>query len=378
MRARIQQLTSNQVSLDPISRTKFQRFLSNPPRHSFKKLIILTPRLTQGLRTKSLAKAVPEGIKDKECKSFALRERPPVLYVLEKDPVQETVSALKSDQSLKTTIGEDAELRIPIWHCGTCKTFLMHVSTALDTIKKQGIFKAYKEACEAYVEQRKPVKHPKAALALLTAPMSKGKNTSENASKKSSKKASEKALQKTKVGAALANAPAQELRTEYQADYDKAKSVAETAKKSREAAATKMFQFYANLLSLDAKYVWNKIVKEQMEADPFKDLHGVSRKGPRGLLQESFDNCIMFHLLTVFSNNTAEQEKYYLSDVLKKPQRVGIRQFVQRVEQLNAHVGQLPCWYYIPSYNAGITLANVLFAEADPASHILQMCPHQW
>ncbi len=27
-----------------------------------------------------------------------------------------------------------------------------------------------------------------------------------------------------------------------------------------------MFQFYANLLSLDAKYAWNKIVREQMEA----------------------------------------------------------------------------------------------------------------
>ncbi len=53
----------------------------------------------------SLAKAVPEGIKDRECKRFALRESPPVPYVPEKDPVQEMVSALKSDQSLKTTIG---------------------------------------------------------------------------------------------------------------------------------------------------------------------------------------------------------------------------------------------------------------------------------
>jgi hypothetical protein len=97
-----------------------------------------------------------------------------------------------------------------------------------------------------------------------------------------------------------------------------------------------MFQFYANMLSSDAKYVWNKIVWEQTEADPFKDLKGMSRKGPRGLLQESFDNCIMFHLLTVFPNNAVEQEKYYLSNVLKKPQRACICQFVQRVEHLNA------------------------------------------
>jgi hypothetical protein len=72
----------------------------------------------------SLAKAVSKGIKqDKECKRFALRECPPVPYLPEKDPVQETVSALKSDQSLKTTIREDAELRIPIWHTGTSEAF---------------------------------------------------------------------------------------------------------------------------------------------------------------------------------------------------------------------------------------------------------------
>jgi hypothetical protein len=114
------------------------------------------------------------------------------------------------------------------------------------------------------------------------------------------KKSPKKALEKTKKSAALANAPAPELRAEYQADYDKAKFAAETAKNKCKAAATKMFQFYTNLLSLDAKYAWNKIVKKQMEADPFKDLQGVSRKGPRGLLRESFDDCVMFHLLTVW------------------------------------------------------------------------------
>ncbi len=113
-----------------------------------------------------------------------------------------------------------------------------------------------------------------------------------------------------------------------------------------------MFQVYANLLSADVKYVWNKVVKEQTETDPYKDLQGVSRKGPRGLSCKSFDDCMMFHLLTMFPNNAAEQEKYYLSNVLKKSQRVGMHQFVQHIEQLNT---QLPCWYYSPSYNPGMT-----------------------
>jgi hypothetical protein len=64
--------------------------------------------------------------------------------------------------------------------------------------------------------------------------------------------------------------------------------------------------------------------------------------------------------------------------MLKKPQRVGICQFVQRIEQLNAYVAQLPCWYYSLSYNASMMPANALISEADLASHVLRMCPHQW
>ncbi len=96
-------------------------------------------------------------------------------YKMEKDPVQETVSALKSDQSLKTTIGEDVELCIPIWYTGTRKAFLMHMSTpALDAIKKRGTFKAYKEAVKAYVQQCEAVKQAKAALVLLMASAGEG------------------------------------------------------------------------------------------------------------------------------------------------------------------------------------------------------------
>ena len=142
----------------------------------------------------------------------------------------------------------------------------------LDVIKKRGTFKAYKEAHEAYVEHRKVAKQAKADMTLFTTPNSKGKKASKEAAKKASKKAStkasektskkasgknrsekEKASQKTKEGTALSNAPAPDLCEEYNALYDKAMFAEETAKNKKEAAATKMFQFYANLLSSDTK-----------------------------------------------------------------------------------------------------------------------------
>ncbi len=123
-------------------------------------------------------------------------------------------------------------------------------------------------------------KHAKAALVLFTAPTSKGEKDSEKASGKESLKRSsekekasekepakkpsekEKTSNKTKEAAALADAPALELCNEYQALYNKAIFVKETTKNKKDAAVTNMFQFYANLLYLDATYAWNKIVRE--------------------------------------------------------------------------------------------------------------------
>ena len=86
----------------------------------------------------------------------------------------------------------------------------------------------------------------------------------------------------------------------------------------------------------------------------------------------------MFHLLTVFPINAAEQEKYHISNVLKKPQRVNVRQFVHRVEQLNAYIAQMPCFYYSPKANASTKPENIPFTEAELGAHVLRMCPIQW
>jgi hypothetical protein len=75
------------------------------------------------------------------------------------------------------------------------------------------------------------------------------------------------------------------------------------------AAASKMFLFYSSLLSPESKYTWNKIVSEQTESDPHVNLQGDTLEGPRGMLRNSFNDCMMFHLLTVFPINAAEQEK---------------------------------------------------------------------
>jgi hypothetical protein len=79
---------TKKISTDELhTRTKFQWFLNEAPRSSFKKLIVSTPLLLQGLHIMSLAKLVPEGLKPRECKHTKLCEPPPVPYVPIKDEV---------------------------------------------------------------------------------------------------------------------------------------------------------------------------------------------------------------------------------------------------------------------------------------------------
>jgi hypothetical protein len=152
---------TKKTSTNTPTRTQFQQFLSNPPLSSFKKLILSTSSLHQGLHTMSLAKLVPDGLKNQDCKRLRLCEPPPVPYVPKKDKVQEAVSTMKGLQ-LKIPISKDMTLNFPMWNSGTKEAMLMHLTVILDAIKKRGHFKAYKEAQALYVEKKEVVTSVKA------------------------------------------------------------------------------------------------------------------------------------------------------------------------------------------------------------------------
>ncbi len=335
-----------------------------------------------------MQKSVPEALKPRECECTKLREPPPILYISEKDVVQDEVARLRNLQ-IKTSLEKDTTLNFPVWHDnGTSKAFLMHMTAVLDTMKKRGCFKDFEKAQKAHDKANKAVELAEAGLALLN-------RTSAGTTSKRKKKALAKAKEATKEALAKVPGPESEakeakeakeaskvtkvtMKASLQVDLEKAKQAQKKAKDAMTAATSKMFAFYLNLLSLESKYVLNKIVSKQMESNPFVNLQGVSLEGPRGMSCKLFDNCVMFHLLTAFPINAAEQEKYYVADVLKKPQRINVRQFVCHVEQLNAYIAQMPCFYYSPHANASTKPKNIPFTEAELGAHVLHMCPLQW
>jgi len=236
------------------------------------------------------------------------------------------------------------------------------VGSAREGIKKKGYFKSFEDHSEDYSEKREKVQELKKQLEALKEALAA--------------QPQEKAPKET--AAEAEDDSSATLQAEARAELKQALKAAEKATILRDKVVLDMFQLYVNLLSVNARYAWNKIVQEQTGADPYQDLQGLTRKGPRGMSRMSFEDCVMFHLLTVFPNKVAEQERYYITNVLKKPQRVSICQFVQRVEQLNSYITQLPCWYYSPSVKVKTVPMNVSFAKAYLASHVLRMCPYTW
>jgi hypothetical protein len=130
----------------------------------------------------SLAKAVLDGLRNRECKRTALCVCPPVPYVPEKDEVQEAVLMMK-DLQIKTSIGKDATLNISVWNSDTKEAMLLHVMATLDAIKKHGHFQAYKEAQALYEAKKDAAKQVKAGLSLLDR-AGEGSDKSKRSSKK--------------------------------------------------------------------------------------------------------------------------------------------------------------------------------------------------
>jgi hypothetical protein len=270
----------------------------------------------------SLLKSVPEGLKPQECKRTKLREPPPVPYIPTKDEVQEEVARLRNFK-IKTTIKKDTTLNFPVWHKNrTWEAFLMQVTAVLDAIKKRGHSYHYENTEKVHEEARKAVESARAGLALLEGTGMKSKRFR----KKKAREAAEKALAKVQGSESEAREAEEALEVNdnsmkagFLDDLEKAEQAQSTTKSAMTAAVSKMFLFYSNLLSPESKYLWNKILGEQTESDPYVNLQGDSLEDPRRMYRESFNNCVMFHLLTAFSINAAEQEKCYISNVLKAP-----------------------------------------------------------
>ncbi len=204
-------------------------------------------------------------------------------------------------------------LNFQVWHKkGTREAFLMQVTVVLGAIKKCGHFYDYEKAGKDHEESTRAVESARAALSLLDGSGAKAKKSCKKKTKEVKKDATAKVQDSESDAKEAEDAPEvdDKMKAGSLGDLEKAKQSQRTAKGVMTVAANKMFAFYLNLLSPESKYAWNKIVSKQTESDPYINLQGDTLEGPRGMSCKLFKDCVMFHLLTAFPIDVAEQEKY--------------------------------------------------------------------
>ncbi len=86
----------------------------------------------------SLAKAVPEGLKDQEYKKGSRTKHPPIPYVPVIDPVQDVVNS--KERPMKIKLPDKTKIQVPIWHSTMPEAYLIHVRKAISACKCKGYF----------------------------------------------------------------------------------------------------------------------------------------------------------------------------------------------------------------------------------------------
>jgi hypothetical protein len=92
----------------------------------------------------------------------------------------------------------------------------------------------------------------------------------------------------------------------------------------------------------------------------------------------SFQDCIKLHKLTVFPADATEKQHFYMQQMVKKPQRVTIRQYMACIGIFNDYLAFLLMVYNFSMAVEGTKKGNVLFNEADLARIVLNLVPVSW
>jgi hypothetical protein len=88
----------------------------------------------------------------------------------------------------------------------------------------------------------------------------------------------------------------------------------------------------------------------------------------------SFRDCHELHKLTVFAD-AAERQWFYIQQVVRKPQRVTVKQHIFQMGVLNDYVRYLPILKDSPKAAPMTKKGNILFGKADLAAIVLVSVP---
>jgi len=294
----------------------------------------------------SFLSQVPEGLKSAECERGS-GLNPPLPYIPERADDDD-----RKATTIKYVLLNGVETRSDVWDgVGTKEQFLCHTIKIAEALKGIGLWEKYEEAEESARKRKAEQKDAK-----LT-----------------------RDLAREQLEGCVLEAEKVTLREEIvhlEQSVTDHKTLVEAAKAEVTSAMLAIFSTASNFMCGEGKAQWDKIVHEQTERDPWLDLRGQEHEGLRGKTKAAFNDCMVLFLKTVFPNNAAEDQKFYMT-CLRKPAKVKVRPFLQRSAKLNSYVALLPCLF--DSRDATEATKRVIpHDDAEFATNMLHAMPKAW
>jgi hypothetical protein len=84
--------------------------------------------------------------------------------------------------------------------------------------------------------------------------------------------------------------------------------------------AQKAYELFHCFVVGEAQTQWDRIVNKMHTKNPWIRMNGKSNKGICVKSWISFMDCIKLHKLTIFPADAAEKQRYYMQQMIKKPQ----------------------------------------------------------
>jgi hypothetical protein len=244
----------------------------------------------------------PEGLKDSKCKKGQLSNWPPILYV----PPTDLVTTMEAPENLKIKLPNGTVFNMSIFSRGNTEEYLEHIVAGLPLINQK----------ELDVQCRKLAK----AVDKLAGTLKNLLKTAES---------------KTTV---LFDDDMEARKLEI----EQTQQILKEAQKAHNRAIAKTYELLRNLLSGDLQSQWDRICREMHKCDSWAGVNVEVTKGRCPRMWAAFGDCLELHKLTVFTADTAKRQRFYIQQVVRKPQRATVRQHISHMAVLNDYVRHLP------------------------------------
>jgi hypothetical protein len=166
--------------------------------------------------------------------------------------------------------------------------------------------------------------------------------------------------------------------TACKVEIEQTQQMLQEAQKAHNKAITESYKQLRNLLSGNAQSQWDCLYHEMHKRDLWAAVNGQVTKGGHPRTWTSFLDCFELHKLTVYSADAAERQRFYIQQVVCKPQRATVQQHILHMGVLNDYVKHLPTLKDSSKAVPTMKKGKIPFGKADLATIMLLSVPMSW